>query len=273
METKSIEGIVEYAEEYAREKHGGQTRKDNITPYICHPAEIVVSLGACGVTDEAVLSAAWLHDVVEDCGVTLEEIYGEFNDEVGGLVDILSRRKPHESHDHYNTRVLAGSPEAKLIKVADTEHNCRTLECLDKEAQERKLREAREVYLPLRDELCALYDCGWLFDALEKNVNSFTIGGESGDESSSSSSSSSTYVIVRQEWRESERGWGQRPDGYSLHLTPEDQEEFVKAYWDRMPDKTPHCYSFPSGKPEAFEVDDDIYQRIKESENGIRSWK
>jgi len=61
-----------------------------------------------------------------------------------------------------------------------------------------------------------------------------------------------TQQVIRQDWLESERGWGFRPDGYSLHLTEEDRKSYIKAYWDRMPDQVPDEYSRPSGDPETF---------------------
>ena len=58
-----------------------------------------------------------------------------------------------------------------------------------------------------------------------------------------------TQQVIRQNWIESELGWGIRPDGYSLHLSEADRQAFIKAYWDRMPDQVPDEYSRPSGDP------------------------
>jgi hypothetical protein len=47
-------------------------------------------------------------------------------------------------------------------------------------------------------------------------------------------------------WTESERGYGQRPDGHTLHLTKDDAEQFIAEYWDKQPKGyAPDCYSFP----------------------------
>lgn len=78
------------------------------------------------------------------------------------------------------------------------------------------------------------------------------------------------HIVWRQEWLESERGWGVRPDGYSLHLTDADVSAFVRDYWETMPNTAPDEYSRPSGDPYTTLVDNDMYQRIKESRNGIR---
>lgn len=78
-----------------------------------------------------------------------------------------------------------------------------------------------------------------------------------------------TYTVVRQDWMESERGWGMRPDGHTLHLTSADRDAYVKAYWDRMPDEVPDEYSAPYGDPVSVKVDESVYQKIKASKNGI----
>ena len=59
-----------------------------------------------------------------------------------------------------------------------------------------------------------------------------------------------THQVIRQNWIESERGWGFRPDGYSLHLSEEDRQAYIKTYWAGMPDQVPDEYSRPSGDPE-----------------------
>ena len=58
-----------------------------------------------------------------------------------------------------------------------------------------------------------------------------------------------TANFIVQKWEESERGWGCRPDGYSLHLSEEDRTAYIQKYWKQMPDKTPDEYSRPSGTP------------------------
>lgn len=76
--------------------------------------------------------------------------------------------------------------------------------------------------------------------------------------------------VVKQDWEESERYWGVRPDGYSLHKTVEDCSNFIKEYWDSMPDAIPDEYSRPCGKPYLLDVSKDIYRKITRSKNGIR---
>ncbi len=78
--------------------------------------------------------------------------------------------------------------------------------------------------------------------------------------------------VYRLNWEESEQGWGERPDGYSLHLTIEDAKEFVKEYWGTMPDEVPEEYSRPLGRPFIINVDNTTYGEVKASRNGIRRY-
>jgi hypothetical protein len=77
-----------------------------------------------------------------------------------------------------------------------------------------------------------------------------------------------TYTVYRQNWLESERGWGIRPDGYSLHLSRLDRDVYVRQYWDRMPNQVPDEYSRC-----AVEVDEATYAAIAASQHGIRRYR
>lgn len=79
-----------------------------------------------------------------------------------------------------------------------------------------------------------------------------------------------TRVVLRQDWLESERGWGIRPDGYSLHVNEEDRDRFVEEYWARMPDEVPESYSRPDGSAYPHEVDLRTYAEVAKSACGIR---
>lgn len=61
--------------------------------------------------------------------------------------------------------------------------------------------------------------------------------------------------LLCQVWEETERGWGTRPDGYSLHVSHEALEAYVKAYWNGMPDYVPNEYSRPYGLPYWVEIE------------------
>ena len=81
--------LVRKAYEYAELKHRGQRRKCG-EPYIIHPVEVTEILTEFEM-DEQTLSAGLLHDVVEDCGVTLSELEAEFGSEIANLVDGVTK--------------------------------------------------------------------------------------------------------------------------------------------------------------------------------------
>lgn len=78
--------------------------------------------------------------------------------------------------------------------------------------------------------------------------------------------------VVKQEWTEYERGWGCRPDGFTLHLNKIKMEEFNKDYMGDRDGPTPDVYISP-GVAEIVDVDEDVYEKIKESEFGIWGYK
>ena len=74
-------------------------------------------------------------------------------------------------------------------------------------------------------------------------------------------------------WTESEAGWGQRPDGCSIHLQKEDVDVYVKEYWDTMPKEVPDEYSRPDSNAREVVVSDKLYKEIKKTKNGLRLWQ
>lgn len=115
---------VREALDFARKAHTDQKRKYSGEDYIVHPievAEIVVSIGG---TEEMVM-AALLHDVVEDCEVTHEEITSRFGPVVGayveGLTDVSQpsdgNRRVRKEIDRQHT--ASAPPEVKTVKLAD----------------------------------------------------------------------------------------------------------------------------------------------------------
>jgi len=75
-----------------------------------------------------------------------------------------------------------------------------------------------------------------------------------------------TYAIVVQDWEESERGWGVRPDGHSLHLSVDDSVKFINNYWvenhKRHGGGVPDEYSRPSGSPKLMDVNEKTYKML-----------
>jgi (p)ppGpp synthase/HD superfamily hydrolase len=76
--------IIERAKGFAVEAHGGQKYGD--MPYIVHLAHVEEVLTRFGVKNETFIAAAWLHDVVEDTSVTVEEIQAMFGEEVADII-------------------------------------------------------------------------------------------------------------------------------------------------------------------------------------------
>lgn len=74
-------------------------------------------------------------------------------------------------------------------------------------------------------------------------------------------------------WLESERGWGTRLDGCSIHLSLEDASFFVKDYNKTLPDAVAEEYSRPDGSPKKVNVSLEIYNKILDSKNGVRIWQ
>lgn len=75
----------------------------------------------------------------------------------------------------------------------------------------------------------------------------------------------SRHIVLVQEWEESERGWGVRPDGCSLHVSEEDRRLHIRLYYARLPDHAPDSYSRVTGSPYFAIVNDDVYKRIVEA--------
>ena len=147
---------VNKAFEFASEAHSGQFRTSG-DPYVSHPIAVASILSSYHM-DEDSLSAAMLHDVIEDCGVPKSVIEKEFNKNVANLVDGVSKldqlkiSSKTEAHaENFQKMILAMAKDIRVIvvKLADRLHNMRTIEYLDKEKQKLKARETLEIYAPI----------------------------------------------------------------------------------------------------------------------------
>ena len=122
--------LVARAEQYARQHHKGQTRKGEAAePYITHVHEVAFLVGNFGGDDIAV-AGAWLHDVVEDCAPTLDDVIAEFGDEVAALVAEVTDDKALEKAERKARQVETASKKsdrACLIKWADKTSNLRAI--------------------------------------------------------------------------------------------------------------------------------------------------
>tara|TARA_B100000700_G_scaffold331800_1_gene469035 strand:+ start:21291 stop:23432 length:2142 start_codon:yes stop_codon:yes gene_type:complete len=147
---------VHKAYEFAHEAHSGQFRTSG-DPYVSHPIAVANILSSFHM-DEDSLSAAMLHDVIEDCGVPKKVIEEKFNKNVADLVDGVSKldqldmvSKAEANAENFQKMILAMSNDIRVIvvKLADRLHNMRTIEFLETDKQKRKAKETLEIYAPL----------------------------------------------------------------------------------------------------------------------------
>jgi (p)ppGpp synthase/HD superfamily hydrolase len=110
---------LERAIAIAAKAHEGQVDKSG-APYILHPLRVMLRLST---TDERI--TAVLHDVIEDCGVSLESLRAEgFSEAVIAAIDAVTKR-PEEEDDGYQAFVLRAASNAigRRVKLADLEDN------------------------------------------------------------------------------------------------------------------------------------------------------
>jgi len=112
--------VIREAEILARHAHYGQVDKVG-RPYAEHPAAVAAITAGRFPDDTAAIATAWLHDVVEDTAVTLQEIRDRFGDEIAAAVDAVTRRPDEEPDDYY--RRVAANQLALRVKRADLAHN------------------------------------------------------------------------------------------------------------------------------------------------------
>ncbi|QCE35537.1 bifunctional (p)ppGpp synthetase/guanosine-3',5'-bis(diphosphate) 3'-pyrophosphohydrolase [Acetobacteraceae bacterium] len=146
---------------FAATSHGDQSR-DSGELYITHPISVAHSLVAWKM-DSSVVIAAFLHDVPEDTGVSLDEISELFGEEVAFLVDGVTKLKKMELHpvghkqaQNFRKLVLAMAKDVRvlLIKLADRLHNVGTLRHIRSEEKRRRIAvETLLIYVPLAERL------------------------------------------------------------------------------------------------------------------------
>ncbi|WP_013325280.1 RelA/SpoT family protein [Gloeothece verrucosa] len=153
-------GLICRAFNFAYELHKGQYRKSG-EPYIAHPIAVAGLLRDLG-GDSTMIAAGFLHDVVEDTEVTLEDIEQRFGDEVRQLVEGVTKlskfnfsSKTERQAENFRRMFLAMAKDIRVIvvKLADRLHNMRTLEHLATEKQRSIALETREIFAPLANRL------------------------------------------------------------------------------------------------------------------------
>lgn len=166
--------VVQKAFEFANAAHRNVRRRSG-EPYILHPiavAKVVVDTIGLGYKS---ITAALLHDVVEDTDITAEDIRHLFGDKIASLVDGLTKIKhildnqdrkrgrnaADESLQAENLKriLLTMNDDVRvvLIKLADRLHNCRTIEYMPEHKRDKILSETMFIFIPLAHRL-GLYE-------------------------------------------------------------------------------------------------------------------
>ena len=162
--------IVKKAFDFANQAHRNVRRRSG-EPYILHPiqvAEIVIDEIGLGYKS---ISAALLHDVVEDTSYTIDDIRNLFGDNIALLVDGLTKiktvldnedrkRGPMTSTESIQAEnlkrillTLNDDMRVVLIKLADRLHNCRTIEFMPEHKRDKILSETMFIFIPLAHRL------------------------------------------------------------------------------------------------------------------------
>lgn len=159
LDKKDVERVRD-AYRFADQAHLGQFRASG-SPYISHPIA-VTEICAGWKLDANALSAALLHDVIEDQDVSKQELAERFSPEVAELVDGLSKldrlefaTKAEQQAESFRKMLLAMARDVRviLIKLADRVHNMRTLDAVSPEKRRRIARETLEIYAPIAHRL------------------------------------------------------------------------------------------------------------------------
>lgn len=151
--------LIRRAYARAEEAHGEEKRLTG-HPYVTHPVAVAHKLAEWGIHLN-VVAAGLLHDVVEDTGVTLDDLRREFGDDVASLVDSVTKLKKvkYQGEERYveNMRkmflAMASDVRVVFIKFADRIHNLQTLYAQPRHKQERIAKESLEIYAPIASRL------------------------------------------------------------------------------------------------------------------------
>lgn len=148
------------AYEFAELHHRPQKRSSGES-YIIHPVNVAITLIKLKMDMESIM-AGLLHDVVEDCDVTEDEIRDKFGDGVADIVvgctkisKIKFKTKEESQAENFRKMVVAMAKDIRVIivKLADRMHNMLTLQYVSKEKQVKKAQETLDIYVPLASRL------------------------------------------------------------------------------------------------------------------------
>jgi len=152
--------LIEKAYEFANERHFGQLRKTG-EEYIIHPLNVAAILTEI-YADAQTICAALLHDTIEDCEVTKEEMTEMFGPEITKLVSGVTKiNKLNYNGDNEATianhrKIIVGLAEdvrVIILKLADRLHNMRTLWALSEKRQKANAKETLDILVPIAHRL------------------------------------------------------------------------------------------------------------------------
>jgi RelA/SpoT family (p)ppGpp synthetase len=145
---------------FSAEAHDGQHRKSG-EPYIYHPLEVARILASMHL-DSRSISAAILHDVIEDTATAKEKIAEEFGKDVAEMVDGVSKitriefqSQEEAQAENFRKMLLAMARDIRviIIKLADRLHNMRTIGAMSLARRHSIARETLEIYAPIANRL------------------------------------------------------------------------------------------------------------------------
>ena len=171
--------LIERAYARARAAHEGQFRKSG-EPYLAHCVAVALILAEMGL-DASTIAAALLHDVVEDTGITLDDLTSEFSPKIAELVDGVTKLKQlpidvelrsgskstDREMEYLRKMFLAMGSDFRviLIKLADRLHNMRTLAHMPLHKQQQKSKETRDIFAPIANRL-GIWQMKWELEDL-----------------------------------------------------------------------------------------------------------
>ncbi len=166
---------------FAVMKHGQQLRHSG-DPYFAHPVAVAGLLTDLKL-DQSTIIAGLLHDVVEDCDVTVEDVRDLFGKDVAELVDgvtklpkVTGSNSPRAliQAENFQKFILATTKDIRvlLVKLADRLHNMRTIEYMPTEESRLRIsRETLDIYAPLARRVGLSIFAGELEDLAFRQVN------------------------------------------------------------------------------------------------------
>jgi GTP pyrophosphokinase len=168
--------LIRSAYEVAARAHADVVRQSG-EAYISHPLAVAQILAEIGL-DDITLAAALLHDVVEDTGITIDQVSEDFGPIVAQIVDGVTKLErisfeTKEAQQAASMRkmllAMANDPRVIYIKLADRLHNMRTIAAMPEVKQKRTAQETLDIYAPLAHRL-GIQEVKWQLEDLSFSV-------------------------------------------------------------------------------------------------------